>query len=240
VGKDILQWRTHHRPISGVLAAAQAPLRAEQLAQFVEIGKQYIADFLMDLQQFLDPVLSGQKQYRLYHQSVTDFLLDEEKAEEFWIDPVDVHKRIVSNYQNKALSCEEIDWRQIDDYGLLHLAYHMKKAGKKDELRKLLLNFKWMRTKLENVTVIHEKTGVKIPNVNSLIHDYDYLLDDTEIRLVQDAIKLSHYAILKDKTQLAGQLLGRLLCFHEDGIQSLLSQASGYRDGIRLLSELVL
>jgi hypothetical protein len=95
VGKDILQWRTHHRPILGVLAAAQAPLRAEQLAQFVEIGKQYIADFLMDLQQFLDPVLSGQKQYRLYHQSVTDFLLDEEKAEEFWIDPVDVHKRIV-------------------------------------------------------------------------------------------------------------------------------------------------
>ena len=96
VGKDIRLYRTHYRPILGVLAAAQAPMRAEQLAQFVEIGKQDIADCLMDLQQFLDPVLSGQKQYRLYHQSITDFLFDEEKAEEFWIDPVDVHKRIVS------------------------------------------------------------------------------------------------------------------------------------------------
>ena len=55
------------------------------------------------------------------------------------------------------------------------------------------------------------------------------------IRFVQSAIKLSYNVLLKDKTQLAGQILGRLICFSGNGIQSLLSQASGNRDGVRLL-----
>ena len=92
-----------------------------------------------------------------------------------------------------------------------------------------------MCAKLDKVYVIQKETGVKKPNVNSLIHDYDYLPGDKEIGLVQGAIKLSSNALSKDKTQLAGQLLGRLLYFNEDGIKSLLSQACEYKDGIRLL-----
>ncbi len=122
-----------------------------------------------------------------------------------------------------------------DGYFFEHLAYHMKEAGRKEELHMLLLNFEWMHTKLEHVTVRNDKTGIKIPNINSLIHDYDYLLDDTEIRLVQSAIKLSYNALIKNETQLAGQLLGRLLSFHEEGIQTLLGQACECQDGIRLL-----
>ena len=122
-----------------------------------------------------------------------------------------------------------------DGYFYKHLAYHMKEAGKKEELRNLLLNFEWMCSKLKKECVIHNETEVKKPDVNSLLHDYDYLPDDTEIGLVQGAIKLSFSAIVKDNTQLAGQLLGRLLCFHEEGIQSLLSQAYECKDGIRSL-----
>ena len=122
-----------------------------------------------------------------------------------------------------------------DGYFFEHLAYHMKEAGRKEELRKLLLDFEWMCTKLKKVCIIQNKTGVEKPDVNSLLHDYDYLSDETEIRLVQGAIKLSFNAIVKDKTQLAGQLLGRLLCFHEKGIQSLLNQAIECKDGTRLL-----
>jgi WD40 repeat protein len=76
---------------------------------------------------------------------------------------------------------------------------------------------------------------VKRPDVDSLLKDYDYLPDEKEIELLRGAIRLSINALVKDKTQLAGQLLGRFLCFYENGIQSLLSQASGYRDDIRLL-----
>ena len=125
-----------------------------------------------------------------------------------------------------------------DGYFYKHLAYHMKEAGKREELRKLLLDFEWMSTKLKKICVIQEETGVKKPDVNSLLHDYDYLSDDTEIGLVQGAIKLSFNAIVRDKNQLAGQLLGRLLCFHEDGIQSLLSRVCECRDSIRLLPQI--
>jgi WD40 repeat protein len=122
-----------------------------------------------------------------------------------------------------------------DGYFFEHLAYHMKEAGRKEELRKLLLDFQWMCTRLNKVCIIQEKTGMKTPDINSLIHDYDHLSGDTEVGLIQGAIKLSFNALMKDKNQLAGQLLGRLLCFHEKGIQSLLSQAHECTDGVRLL-----
>ncbi|MDY9927970.1 NB-ARC domain-containing protein [Methanosarcina sp.] len=125
-----------------------------------------------------------------------------------------------------------------DGYFFEHLAYHMKEAGRKEELRKLLLDFEWMCTKLKKVCIINEKTGLEKPDVNSLLYDYDYLFDETEIRLVQGAIKLSFNAIVKDKTQLAGQLLGRLLCFHEKGVQSLLNQAIECKNGTRLLPKI--
>lgn len=107
-----------------------------------------------------------------------------------------------------------------DGYFYKHLAYHMKEAGKKEELRKLLLNFEWMCSKLKNEYILQNETGVKKSDVNSLLHDYDYLPEDTEMGLLQGAIKLSFNTIVKDNTQLAGQLLGRLLCFNSEGIQT--------------------
>ena len=122
-----------------------------------------------------------------------------------------------------------------DGYFFEHLAHHMKEAGRKEELHKLLLDFQWMCTKLDKICIIQEKNSLKIPDVNSLIYDYDYLSNDTEIRLVQDAIRLSFNALIKDKNELAGQLLGRLLCFHDIEIQSLLRRVSECKDGTRLL-----
>ena len=148
-------------------------------------------------------------------------------------DLTNLHNQLLEAYR-KECDNKWIDGPE-DGYFFEHLAYHMKEAWEKEELRKLLLSFEWMCTKLNKVRIIQEKTGIEKPDVNSLLHDYDYLSDDTEIGLVQDAIRLSFNALVKDKTQLTGQLLGRLLCFHENGIQSLLSQAYECRDGIKLL-----
>src|SRR5208337_4768605 len=74
----------------------------------------------------------------------------------------------LTNLQNQLLEAYLKDcrtkWSTGPNYGYFfeHLAYHMKEAGRKEELHLLLLNFEWMRTKLENVVVIHEKTGMKI------------------------------------------------------------------------------
>ncbi|PXF54744.1 MAG: hypothetical protein C4B59_17725, partial [Candidatus Methanogaster sp.] len=59
-------------------------------------------------------------------------------------------------------------------------------------------DFNWLQTKLEAI------------DVNSIIRDYDYLPDDHNASLVQNAIQMSAHVLSRDKTQLSGQLLGRL------------------------------
>ncbi|WP_155395974.1 NB-ARC domain-containing protein [Methanosarcina mazei] len=144
-----------------------------------------------------------------------------------------LHNKLLEAYRKKCGG----NWSDgpKDGYFFKHITYHMKEAGKEEELRNLLLNFEWMNTRLNKVYITQEKTGINTPDVNSLIHDYDFLSEDIEVELVQGAIKLSFNALIKDKNELEGQLLGRLLCFHENGIQSLLSQVSERKDGTRLL-----
>jgi hypothetical protein len=70
-----------------------------------------------------------------------------------------------------------------DAYAWRWLAYHLVGAGRVERLRELLLDFDWMRAKLEAT------------DPNSLLADYDALLKnrpaDEELRLVQGAIRLS-------------------------------------------------
>ncbi|MCD4843867.1 MAG: TIR domain-containing protein [Methanosarcinales archaeon] len=128
-------------------------------------------------------------------------------------------KKLRSIHKKFLDACRHRKWIDLPTSELYlwnHLAYHLVEAAQEDELRKLLFDYKWMQTKLDAT------------DVNSLISDYDYLSDDSDLRLVQGAIRLSSNALAHDKTQLAGQLLGRLQCFSGsdyDDIQSMLEQA---------------
>jgi WD40 repeat protein len=64
-----------------------------------------------------------------------------------------------------------------------------------------------------------------IEYINALIADYDYLLEDKDLQLVQSAIRLSAHVLTRDSRQLAGQLVGRLLRIGGAEIQALLKQA---------------
>ncbi|MBD1905521.1 NB-ARC domain-containing protein [Funiculus sociatus GB2-A5] len=119
-----------------------------------------------------------------------------------------LHNRFLSAY---AAHCSN-GWHtgSNDGYFFEYLAYHMTKAERKEELRKLLLDFKWLQAKLEAT------------DVYSLIADFDLLPDDASLRLVQGAIKLASHIIVQDKSQLASQLTGRLLSIESPDIQSFL------------------
>lgn len=65
-----------------------------------------------------------------------------------------------------------------DDYFFQHLAYHLSKAGKEDDLRSLLLAFGWIQARLNATDVV------------GLIHDYDFLKADGEISAIQDSTQL--------------------------------------------------
>lgn len=86
-----------------------------------------------------------------------------------------------------------------DGYAWRFVAYHLVQAGRIQQLRDLLLAFNWVRTKL------------LATDVYELIADYEFLADsDRDCNLIQGALRLSIYVLSKDKTQLPGQLIGRL------------------------------
>jgi hypothetical protein len=146
VGKNIDRWRDRYRPVLGVLAAAQEPLTAEQLVSFTGLERQEVKDVLLDVQQFLDPIRAAGSYYRLYHQSVIDFLGSEERAGEFWIDLVPIHEQFAHYYQGAwggfdagLPELQKAEKRDIDNgYGLRHMAIHLKGAKRINDLHCLL------------------------------------------------------------------------------------------------------
>jgi len=142
-GQNLDRWRGASRLVLGVLAAAQEPLAAEQLAGFTGLDKRQVRDTLLDMEQFLDPFGAAQGSYRLYHQSVVDFLSSEERAGEFWIDLAAIHRRI-------ADYCRE---RYADLYGLKYLAAHLRRGQDWAGLSSVLTNFDFMEAKCRALSV---------------------------------------------------------------------------------------
>jgi hypothetical protein len=92
-----------------------------------------------------------------------------------------------------------------------HLATHLLAAGRRGELRDLLLDLAFLRAKLEAL------------DVHALLADFDLAArEDRELSLVGEALRQSAGALGSDHAQLAPQLLGRLLDRKERGLQSLL------------------
>ena len=124
------------------------------------------------------------------------------------------HRKLLHAYRQR---CPDGWHNGLDDgYFFKYLAHHLCKAGLDDELRQLLFDYRWLARKLE------------VTAVNGLIADYDFLTDDSALRLVQGAIRLSAHILAQDKTQLAGQLSGRLLSQKDKRVKSLLAQAKTF------------
>jgi len=107
---------------------------------------------------------------------------------------------------------ESSKWSTNHSRSLNELPYHLLQSGRKDELRNILFDFNWLQTKLEAI------------DVNSLIRDYDYLPDDHNASLLQNAIRMSAHLLARDKMHLRSQLYGRLISQEAPDIQNILDQ----------------
>ncbi|GAB1545461.1 hypothetical protein NUACC21_81370 [Scytonema sp. NUACC21] len=117
------------------------------------------------------------------------------------------------------------------DYALKHLPSHMAEAnnvGKKELLYRFLTDFDFIAAK-----ALHPEIKLQ-----ELIEDYDRAFDPPvliagekaeTLKLIQAALRVSAHILEKDKTQLAGQLLGRLLDFSNPEIQAILAQAKQWQ-----------
>lgn len=101
---------------------------------------------------------------------------------------------------------------------LRHQPSYFAKGGQVQRLVAWLTDFGFLEQKLKAV------------GINPLIDDYDLalpLVSETEqqtLSLIQGALRLSAHILDQDKTQLAGQMLGRLLSFSQPEIVALLEQ----------------
>jgi len=111
---------------------------------------------------------------------------------------------------------------------VLNLPYHLAEGDMTDDLCKLLTEFEFLSHKVSTL------------NPQSLIEDYELavnfdmpLSEETKLcfQLIQEAIRLAAYILSEDATQLAGQLLGRLLQLTESTkIKQLLESAQQYQN----------
>ncbi|PSB47732.1 WD40 repeat domain-containing protein [filamentous cyanobacterium Phorm 6] len=116
-------------------------------------------------------------------------------------------------------------------YALETLPGHLADSVQGERLHQLLTDFDFIEAKLEAL------------GVQALIEDYDLarvsdvLLSAEQgetLRLIQGAIRKSAHVLERDKTQLAGQLLGMLLDFEMPEIQAMLEQAKQWKDALWL------
>jgi NB-ARC domain/TIR domain/APAF-1 helical domain/WD domain, G-beta repeat len=105
-----------------------------------------------------------------------------------------------------------------DGYYFEHLPWHLKAAGRTEELKQLLCNFEWLQRKLEAT------------DTNALIADYDYLTEEKDLRTVQIVLRQAAHILAGNPRELPGQLVGRLPEGLSQDIDALLSQASEHKD----------
>jgi tetratricopeptide (TPR) repeat protein len=91
---------------------------------------------------------SEDKTYTLFHQSFRDYLLDENKNEDFYCDAIEQHQKIINFYKKETNHWNDLNQEQIDSYGFLYLPKHLHLSEQKEELYTLLTGSpKWMEAK---------------------------------------------------------------------------------------------
>lgn len=100
-----------------------------------------------------------------------------------------------------------------DGYFFDHLCLHLYSAGRRQELKSLLLDLDWLRRKIKHSGVL------------SLISDMGLLDEDEELLSIQQVLISSASALAQDKKQLATELLDNLWENPLPGVQTLLNQA---------------
>jgi WD40 repeat protein len=106
---------------------------------------------------------------------------------------------------------------------VLNLPYHLTEAGMAGNLCEILAEFEFIEYKI-SASLLQE-----------LIEDYDFALaldngisekKKRSLKLIQGTLRLSENVVLDDKTQLSGQLWGRLQCFKISDIKDFLIRAA--------------
>ncbi|HBY95289.1 MAG TPA: hypothetical protein DEP84_15275, partial [Chloroflexi bacterium] len=127
VANDMGAWNERYAAVFGPLLVAKEALTEAHVAAFVGKPRGQVRPVLNELRQFLDfdhSLPASQRTYTIYHRSFSDFLLDDDRADQFWCDAQEQHQQIIDVYRGQ--SWETVRWEQCDEYGLRHLVSHIQ------------------------------------------------------------------------------------------------------------------
>jgi WD40 repeat protein len=180
----------------------------------------------------------GRTRHLLLHDLVYDY------ATRTVGDLATLHKQLIATYRQQCFPVSEsdavhsaalkTDWSKgpKDGYFFQRLPWHLFRANERMELEALLTDFPWLQAKLEVTDV-----GMLIADFEHTDHtseDFDKASYGGKLALIRGAIRLCAGALSDDKTQLAGQLLGRLGNEHSVEINRLLKAAAAWRGAVWL------
>lgn len=215
---DREEFESQYRPVLEAIVAAREPLEPEFLTRLFGWSVYDRRKMLAALgSMFVD--VTGRVQP--FHRTLVEWLTDDSKAGMYFVDRSEGERRLAdSGWESYGLGAG-----QLPRYFLKHLPAHLAAAGQRQpDIRRLLLDFEWLRAKLDATSV------------SSLLEDFKLLTrggeeSDRPTRLVREALQLSAHVLAARKQELPGQLTGRLLTFRHNEIRRLLEQAAGWRDG---------
>jgi WD40 repeat protein len=212
----------YSRPALEIVAGAGEPLTRQDIAAATGLDpEEQLTPILARLASFLPPC---EGRYAFFHKSLFDWLTGWDLRHDQPIAGL-YHVGLDKGRTRLADWCWTAYERQpskVPPYALRHLPRHLYQVGRTQEARAVLLDFEFIRAKLETT------------DVSALIADYQYLPDEPDLHLVQSAIRLSAHVLARDSRQLAGQLTGRLLRTAPTSIQVLLQQAAATTAGVWL------
>ncbi len=131
-----------------------------------------------------------------------------------------LHRRLLNAHGTREPDDGEthppaVRWKNGPDDGYFfdNYCFHLHGAEEIDELKRLLLNYEWLGTRL------------RIGGVHQLTRDYRFLRDDPDLRRIRQALELSAHVLAGDPSRLGGQLYGRLPAHESETLRT-------FRDGI--------
>ena len=121
-------------------------------------------------------------------------------------DPAAVHARLIRQWW-------QVPYVLPDRYAWKWIGWHLHQAREYQKLKQLLLNFHWLKARLETI------------DIQTVLQDFELLKSTSETRMVRDALQLASHVLSRDPQQLPIQLMGRLDRSRSPIVDELLDQA---------------
>lgn len=208
-----------------LLAAAQEPVRREDLAEIVGRKESEVQAFLGIVSDFL---IIRDRRFGFNHQSLAEWLTAEDEnghplAGAYRVE-LQLGKALFAAWAQRRTAESTA---QDSDYLVRHLIAHIPQRSRDATYTPLLSNIHWLQRKLE------------ISGVYVLLHEFSYAKATPTLTIIEDAIRKSTFNLtrrdscINGTTQFPSQLLARLLDRPERSIREFCDSVRAYATSTR-------